>query len=114
MRAFFCTEDMAGLRSASSLQRWAAEDAGVAFWVVFSAIPSVVCPYSSAFCSARQPGQGHRSESMSLKDAVSALRSLKAELEASRAAKAELENAYRGVLEVRYVSNLLISSAQLD
>ena len=37
---------------------------------------------------------------MSLKDAVSALRSLKAELEASRSAKAELENAYRGVLEV--------------
>lgn len=40
-------------------------------------------------------------QSMSLKDAVSALRSLKAELEASRAAKGELENAYRGVLEVR-------------
>lgn len=39
-------------------------------------------------------------QSMSLKDAVSALRSLKAELEASRSAKAELENAYRGVLEV--------------
>lgn len=39
---------------------------------------------------------------MSLKDAVSALRSLKAELEASRAAKAELESAYRGVLEVSY------------
>eukprot|EP00903_Cladosiphon_okamuranus_P008831 g8457.t2 len=36
---------------------------------------------------------------MSLKDAVSALRSLKAELEASRTAKAELENAYRGVRE---------------
>lgn len=44
---------------------------------------------------------------MSLKDAVNALRSLKAELEASRAAKAELENAYRGVLEVCYLSALL-------
>lgn len=42
-------------------------------------------------------------QSMSLKDAVSALRSLKAELEASRSSKAELENAYRGVLEVRYI-----------
>ncbi|CBN78837.1 conserved unknown protein [Ectocarpus siliculosus] len=35
---------------------------------------------------------------MSLKDAVSALRSLKAELEACRSSKAELEVAYRGVL----------------
>lgn len=52
---------------------------------------------SAIFCNTPQ-------SSMSLKDAVSALRSLKAELEASRAAKAELENAYRGVQEVRYIS----------
>lgn len=40
---------------------------------------------------------------MSLKDAVSALRSLKAELEACRSSKAELEVAYRGVLNVRVI-----------
>lgn len=41
---------------------------------------------------------------MSLKDAVSALRSLKAELEASRSSKAELEVAYRGVVNVRVIA----------
>ena len=37
---------------------------------------------------------------MSLKDAVSALRSLKAELEATRRSKSELEVAHRGLLQV--------------
>lgn len=38
--------------------------------------------------------------SMSLKDAVAALRSLKAELEATRRSKLELEVAHRGLVQV--------------
>ncbi|CAB1113140.1 unnamed protein product [Ectocarpus sp. CCAP 1310/34] len=50
---------------------------------------------------------------MSLKDAVSALRSLKAELEACRSSKAELEVAYRGVLNVRVIRFFVAAELRL-